>query len=177
MIRFSAVMGLTLSLLSFTFSAHAANTPVLLVLEHTQAGTTIQTKVEVKAGLIPSPDKDKPQIKWIMRAGDALKSQTQPGDRAVNFYMRNGNQLIPLLIVKVRYFLNSEGRWISQFQLNEEPLVARQGNRWVPLTTIQGLPSLIVQTGTALPNAQGYSAYLEFGFTSGAIPIDAWMVQ
>jgi hypothetical protein len=80
--------------------------------------------------------------------------------------------------VRVRYFQNSEVKWVPQFQLNEEPLVVRgKDGRWKPLTTIHGVPNLIVQTGTALPNAEGYSTALELGFTTGATPIDAWQVQ
>lgn len=170
-------MVLAISLLSGALSAHAAKVPVLLILAHTQDGEVIQTPIEAKGGLVTSPEKAKPQEKWIIGAGTAIKSETKPGDRAVNFYQNSGGQGMLLFIVKVRYFLNSEDRWAPRFQLNEEPLVIRQGGRWKPLTSIQGIPSLIVQTGTALPNAEGYSASLEIGFTTGAMPIDAWAVQ
>ena len=164
-------------LMSFTSVLHAASTPVLMLLEHTQAGKQIQTKIEVKDGLVASPDKGKPRAQWIIRAGDALKAGSRPGDRTVNFYQSAGTQSTLLFIVKVRYYQNSEGRWVPQFVLNEEPLVIRKNGRWQPLTTVQGAPSLIVQTGTALPNAEGYFSSLEFGITTGATSIDAWVVQ
>ena len=164
-------------LMSFISVLHAASTPVLMLLEHTQAGKQIQTKIEVKDGVVASPDNGKPQAKWIIRAGDALKAESRPGDRSVNFYQSAGTQSTLLCIVKVRYYQNSEGRWVPQFQLNEEPLVIRKNGRWQPLTTVQGVPSLIVQTGTALPNAEGYFSSLEFGITTGATSIDAWLVQ
>ena len=72
-------------LMSFSSVLHAASTPVLMLLVHTQAGKQIQTKIEVKDGLVASPDKGKPRAQWIIRAGDALKAGSRPGDRAVNF--------------------------------------------------------------------------------------------
>ncbi len=164
-------------LLSFTSVLHAASTPVLMLLEHTEAGKQIQTKIEVKGGLVASPDKGKPQAKWIIRAGDALKAGSRPGDRSVNFYQSAGTQSTLLFIIKVRYYQNGAGRWVPQFLLNEEPLVMRKNRGWQPLTTVQGVPSLIVRTGTALPNAEGYFPSLEFGMTTGATSIDAWLVQ
>lgn len=167
-----------LALLSFTLSAFAANAPVLLVLEHSEADKIIQTKLEIKPGLVPAPNPGQAQTKWIIRAGEAIKSTVEPKSYQVNFFKKVSNtQYTPLFIVKVRYFINDTGNWSPRFQLNEEPLVVRQGNRWIPLTTIKGVPSLIVQTGSALPNALGYSSFLEVGLTTGTMPIDAWLVQ
>jgi hypothetical protein len=118
-----------------------------------------------------------PRAKWIIRAGDALKAGSRPDDRSVNFYQGAGTQSSLLFIVKVRYYQNAAGRWVPQFLLDEEPMVMRKNGRWQPLTTAQGVSSLIVQTGTALQNAEGYFPSLEFGMTTGAISIDAWLVQ
>jgi len=97
---------------------------------------------------------------------------------SVNFYKLGLGESTLLFIVRVRYYQNQDGKWVSHFQLNEEPLVMRGADgKWQPLTIIQGVPSLIMQTGTALPNAEGYAASLELGFTTGAMPIDAWLVQ
>jgi len=175
--RSTAIVAAAMLLMSFISVLHAASTPVLMLLEHTEAGKQIQTKIEVKDGLVASPDKGKPQAKWIIRAGDALKSEVQPGDRSVNFYQSADTQSTLLFIVKVRYYQSAAGRWVPQFLLNEEPLVIRINGRWQPLTTAQGVSSLIVQTGTALQNAEGYFPSLEFGMTTGAISIDAWLVQ
>ena len=172
----AAVIVATL-LMSFMPALYAASTPVLMLLEHREAGKPIQTKIEMKAGLVASPDKGKPQAKWIIRAGNALKSEVQPGDRTVNFYQSTDTQSTLLFIVKVRYYQYAAGRWLPQFLLNEEPLVIRKNGRWQPLTSVQGVASLIVQTGTALPNAEGYFPFLEFGMTTGATSIDAWLVQ
>lgn len=164
-------------LLSFTSVLPAASPPVLMLLEHTQAGKQIQTRIEAKDGLVASPDKGKPRAQWIIRAGDALKAGSRPGDRAVNFYQGTGTQSTLLFIVKVRYYQNAMGRWVPQFLLNEEPLAILKNGRWQPLTGVQGVPGLIVRTGTALPNAEGYFPSLEFGLTTGATAIDAWLVQ
>jgi hypothetical protein len=172
-----AAMALSVFLTGFSLNPFSSSTPVLMLLEHTEAGKPVQTKIELKAGLVVSPEKGKPQTKWIIRAGDALKSEVQPGDRTVNFYQSADTQSTLLFIVKVRYYQNATGRWVPQFLLNEEPLVIRINGRWQPLITAQGVSSLIVQTGTALPNAEGYFPSLEFGITTGATSIDAWLVQ
>ena len=172
-----AAVTVSVLLLSFTPGIHAASVPVLMVLQYTLAGNTIQTQIEAQGGPVASPDKGKPVAQWIISAGDAIQSTSRPGDRAVGFYQGAGNQGVLLFIIKVRYYQNSNRLWVPQFQLDEEPMVARINGRWQPLTTIQGVPSLIVQTGTALPNADGYLTSLEFGFTTGAMSIDGWIVQ
>ena len=173
----ATAVAVAMLLMSFTSVLQATSTPVLMLLEHTEADKQIQTKIEVKGGLVASPDRGKPRAKWVIRAGDAIKSETRPGDRAVGFYQVAGNQNSLLFIVRAHYYQNNAGRWVAQFQLNEEPLVVRQDGQWKPLTTVQGVPSLIVRTGTALPNAEGYFSSLEFGFSTGASSIDAWIVQ
>lgn len=170
-------LALTILLLAFAPGARAADT-VLMLLEHVADGKAVQTKIEIKSGVVESKDKGQPRDKWIARAGDAIQSETRPGDRAVNFYKITGGENTLLFVVKVRYFQREDSKWAPQFQLNEEPLVMRGADgKWKPLTVIQGVPSLIVQTGTALPNAEGYVASLELGFTTGGMPIDAWVVQ
>ncbi|MBI3570541.1 MAG: hypothetical protein HY082_05500 [Gammaproteobacteria bacterium] len=176
MIRPVTIALMTL-LLGFAPGLHAANT-VLMLLEHAEDGQAVQTRIEVKNGVVESKDKGKPREKWIVRAGEAIQSEARPGDRAVNFYKTTGGESTLLFIVKARYYQNDDGKWAPHFQLNEEPLVVRgQDGKWKPLTTIQGVPSLIVQSGTALPNAEGYTASLELGFTTGPTSIDAWLVQ
>lgn len=167
-------------LLAFVFvsASQAAKPPVLLLLEHTADGKTVQTKIEVKGGVVESKDKGKLRDKWIIRPGDAIKAAARPDDRAVNFYKTTGGESTLLFVVRARYYAHSDGKWRPRFQLNEEPTVMRgPDGRWQPLTTIQGVPSLIVQGGTALPNAEGYATSLELGFTTGGMPIDAWLVQ
>jgi hypothetical protein len=166
-------------LLGFAPALQAAKPPVLLLLEHVaDDGKAVQTKIELKSGVVESKDKGKPRDKWIVRAGDALASAVRPGERAVGFYKTTGGENTLLFIVRARYYQRDDGKWVPQFQLNEEPLVMRgKDGKWKPLSVIQGVPSLIVQSGSALPNAEGYAATLELGFTTGGMPIDAWVVQ
>ncbi len=176
MIRPATIALMTL-LLGFAPGVPAANT-VLMLLEHTEDGKAVQTKIEVKSGVVESKDKGKPREKWTLRTGEAISSDARPGERAVNFYKTTGGKNALLFIVKARYFRREDGKWAPQFQLNEEPLVMRgKDGKWKPLTVIQGVPSLIVQSGSALPNAEGYAASLVLGFTTGGMPIDAWAVQ
>jgi len=177
MIRPAAVALMTL-LLGIAPGLQAAKAPVLLLLEHAEAGKAVQTKIEIKGGLVQSKDKGKARDRWAIRAGDAISSDTRPGDRAVSFYKLGLGESTQLFVVKARYYQIPNGKWVPQFQLIEEPLVMRgPDGGWQPLTVIQGVPSLIMQTGTALPNAEGYAASLELGFTTGPLPIDAWIVQ
>jgi hypothetical protein len=171
-------LALTIFLLGFAAGAQAAKPPVLMLLEHAADGKAVQTKIEMKSGVVESKDKGKPRSRWIIRAGDAIKSEIRPDERAVNFYQTTGGGNTLLFIVKARYYQRDDGKWVPQFQLNEEPLVMRgPDGKWKPLTVIQGVPSLIVQSGSALPNAEGYATSLELGFTVGSMPIDAWVVQ
>ncbi len=173
------IFALTIFLLGFAPGLQAAKPPVLMLLEHVaDDGKTVQTKIEMKSGVVQSKDKGKPREKWIIRSGDALTSAVRPGDRAASFYQTTGGGSTQLFVVQARYFQRDDGKWVPRFQLNEEPLVMRgPDGRWKPLTVIQGVPSLIVQSGSVLPNAEGYAASLELGFTVGAMPIDAWAVQ
>ena len=172
-----ATIALVILLLGIAPGVQAARTPVLMLLEHTEAGKTIRTKIELKSGVVESKNKGKPRDRWVIRSGDAVKSEIRPADRAASFYKLGLGEITQLFVVRARYYQNPEGRWIPHFQLIEEPLMMRQGQGWKPLTVVQGVPSLIMQTGSVLPNAEGYAASLEFGFTTGPLPIDAWQVQ
>jgi len=172
-----SVIAVMLALLGVTPNLLAASAPVLMVLQHAEADKLVATKIEVKGGKVLSPDAGKPQQRWVIRAGDLIQSGEQPADRVVRFYKDTGSEGTPVIIVKVRYFRNSEGRWVPKFQLNEEPTMVRRGDRWVPLTTTQGVTNLIAQTGNTLPNAEGYYPSLEIGLTTGALAIDFWVVQ
>jgi hypothetical protein len=173
------VLALAITLLGFAPGLQAAKPPVLVLLEHVaDDGKSVQTKIELKSGVVESKDKGKPRAKWTIRAGDLFPPAARPDDRVVNFYTAAGREYTLLFMVKVRYFQRSDGKWAPQFQLNEEPLVIRgPDGRWKPLTAIQGVPNLIVQSGSTLPNAEGYLTSIELGFTVGATSIDAWAVQ
>lgn len=173
----TGMIALTCFLIGFTSTLQAASVPVLMILEHVEGDQRIATNIEIKDGPVISPQPGKPQQKWFIRAGETIQSASRPVERTVTFYKGTGIESTPLFLVKIRYYPNSEGRWVPRFLLNEEPMVAWKNGRWQPLTTVQGVPSLVVQSGTALPNAEGYSASLDLGFTTGATAIDSWLVK
>jgi hypothetical protein len=173
----AAALALSAFLTGFSLNPFASSTPVLMILAHAEAGKQIETKIEAKNGESAAPEKDKPQAQWLIRAGDTIQSGTRPAERAVRFYQGTSAQGVLLFIVKVRYFPDGQGGWLPRYQLDEEPLVVRKDGRWQPLTSIQGVPSLIVQTGSVLPNAEGYFASLQLGFTTGPTAIDSWVVN
>jgi hypothetical protein len=112
-----------------------------------------------------------------VRPGDAILASGQPPDRLVELY--SGTPQAPALICKLglRYVRAPSGLWVAHFQLIEEPLVMRRGDRWVPITGLPGAQNLIVLTSSTLPNAEGFYPALEFGFTNEAPPLDFWVVR
>ncbi|MHB8534867.1 MAG: hypothetical protein ACYDBW_05410 [Sulfuricaulis sp.] len=172
-----AAMVLAVFLTGFSLNPFHRDPPALLYLAHTEAGKLIETRIEITSGQNISPDKSKPQEMWLIRSGDTIVSTTPPANRAVSFYKSANGGVMLIFIVKVRYFPDEKGGWVPKFQLNEEPLVTRINGRWQPLTTGQGMPGLVVQTGSILPNAEGYFTSLEFSFSTGPSSIDAWLVQ
>jgi len=172
-----ATMALSVFLTGFSLNPFSTSTPALMILAHTETGKQVATKIEAKSGVGVASAQGKPQEQWAIRSGDVIKSDTQPMDRAVKFYKGSSSEGIMLFIVKVRYFPNVQGVWVPQYQLDEQPLVARKNGFWQPLMTVQGMPSLIVITSNTLPNADGYYSSLDFSFTTGPTSIDAWSVQ
>jgi hypothetical protein len=172
-----AALGVSVFLTGFSLNPFASSPPpALMVLLHAEGGKLIETKIGTKSGASLSPDKNKPQKQWVIRAGDTLKSNARPADRVVKFYKGTGSEGILIFMIKVRYFPDEKGGWVPKFQLDQEPLVVYENGRWRPLSTIQGVPNLIVQNGSTLPNAEGYFALLQFGFSTGPTSIDAWVV-
>ncbi|HYA36834.1 MAG TPA: hypothetical protein VEI74_00970 [Candidatus Methylomirabilis sp.] len=172
-----AAMAWSVFLTGFSLNPFSASTPALMILAHAETGKQVETKIEAKSGAGVAPGQGKPQEQWVIRSGDAIKSDTQPTDRAVKFYRGTSGEGMLLFIIKVRYFRNVQGAWVPQYQLDEEPLVTQVNGRWQPLTTVQGVPSLIVITSNTLPNADGFYSSLDFRFSAGPMSIDAWSVQ
>ncbi len=163
-------------LLAGNMAAHAA-APVLLTLESAPSGQTrLSVAIRAEGGLTTSPARGQAREKWTLRPGDALTSDVRPDDRVVEFYQASGTQAMLLCAVQVRYFRNPNGQWQPHYLLIEEPLVARTGNRWQPLTTPHGSATL-VRHGAILPNAEGFYPALEFGLSIGTTPIDYWQVR
>lgn len=169
----------SLALLTAAGELHALGStpPVLLVLTYVENGQRLGLPVEVAPGTFVSPQAGKPKDKWTILPGQALSSEVKPVDRVVELYRGVGNTRTLLSAVQVRYFRNTAGLWVPHFLLVEQPLMTRDGDRWQPLTTHAGAPGLMVLTGSALPNAEGFYPVLEFGLSNGSLPIDTWVVR
>jgi len=141
---------------------------------NTRRPKTDSDQIELKDGLVASPEKGKPQTKWIIRAGDASRARCNPATVAS----------ISTRVRMLKTLCSSSSRCATTkcygsvgdaVSAQRRTLVIRKTGRWLPLTSVQGVPNLIERTGTALPNAEGYFPSLEFGMTTGATPIDAWL--
>lgn len=172
----TARLGLLCALLAGTLAAPAAANPVLLTLEYAYNNEAVKLPVKIKSGLVSSPKPGQAPERWRILPGDAFEGGARPADRAVEFYQGKDAARILLLRIEVRYFRHRDGRWVAHFQPHENPLVAYDGKRWVPLTQTQGKSGLIVLHGGLLPNAEGYYPALEFGLNSGRGSIDSWVV-
>ena len=109
---------------------------------------------------------------WKLKPGDPIRADARPPDRIVELY--SGTVLAPSLLCRVllRYYASDSG-WTPQFQLDDEPAVARVNGRWQPLGGIAGL----VRFGNTLPNAEGFFPTIEFGLGAGSLSIVAWQVR
>ncbi len=165
---------LFLSILLLFAAAVSADT-TLLVVQREAAGAKALPIVD-KPATVESPQAGALSIGWSISAGEVVRGRDRPADRQVDFYQgKPGPQRELLCTLLVRYFPVSEG-WAPRYRLREELFFMRQGERWVPLKTIDGEPSVIIQMGNTLPNVEGYYPSLRFGLTTGPITIDAWRV-
>lgn len=171
--RASTPLLLSLFLL-FAVTANAADT-VLFVLQHEAAGAKAVPIVD-KPTTFESPQAGAPSIGWGIGAGEVVRGRQQPADRQVDFYQgKPGPQRELVCTLLVRYFPVSEG-WAPRYRLHEELFFMRQGERWVPLKTVDGEPSTVIQMSNTVPNVDGYYPSLRFGLTTGPIALDAWRV-
>ncbi len=164
-------------------STHAAEPavtpppPTLMVLEMGEAGNARVLEIPVTPGAGTPPVKELRARRWALRAGAAVAAGRQPPDRMVELVSGSAQQPALICKIAIRYFRGANRLWIAHFQLIEEPLVARHGERWVPITTLAGAQNLIVLTSSTLPNAEGYYPALEFGFSSESPPLGFWVVH
>ena len=177
----SNTIGIPLAALVFflasAFTVHAA-APVLLTLESTDLGKPrVSATIKAEGGLTTSPARGQPRAKWLLRPGAALTSATRPADRLVELYQASGTQATLLCAVQVRYFRKPDGQWQPHYVMIDEPLVMRQGGRWLPGTALRGNAALVVLTSITLPNAEGFYPTLEFGLSIGTTSIDLWQVK
>jgi hypothetical protein len=166
---------ISLSLLLFFAAAASAADTTLLVLQR-EAAEAKPLPIADKPATTESPQAGAASIGWSIGAGAVLRGRARPADRQVDFYEgKPGPQRGLLCTLLVRYFPVADG-WAPRYRLREELFFMRQGERWVPLKTVNGEPSAIIQMSNTLPNVEGYYASLRFGLTTGPIAIDAWRV-
>lgn len=153
--------------------------PVLMVLDYDIGGKHLPQPIPMKLGEFTLSEAPPGADKLRITAGDAFPAAAaRPSDRAVELYQASTQGRSLVCIVHVRYFRDRAGRWVANFQLVEQPLVARdaQGN-WKPFTEIRGTPGLVVLSGSALPNAEGFYPSLEFGLNLKKVFVNSWAVR
>lgn len=171
-VRVALAMALCLGVL-----AAPAYGATLLVLEHAGPnGKPVSTPILTTPGVTPSPERGKPQGTWSVRPGTTIAG-ARPSARVVEFHSAPPGSAASLVCrVIVRYFPSKSG-WVPMYQLQEEPVVAFDGKGWRPIMVGKGMPAVIVQTGSALPNAEGFFSTIDFGLGTGPVSIDLWAVQ
>jgi hypothetical protein len=114
--------------------------------------------------------------RWTVRPAAPIRGNTRPPDRLVELY--TGTPQAPSLLCRllIRYYSARAG-WVPHFQLIEEPVVARTGDRLRPFDLAQGAAGLLVQHGGTLPNAEGFFPTLEFGPSAGGLALVGWQVR
>jgi hypothetical protein len=154
-----------------------SNLPNLLVLQFRAGADLGRFLVKVVPGVTEVPVQGVRPRTWAVLPGAAIDAPVRPPDRLVELYSGSAQQ--PTLICKigVRYFRARDGLWMPHFQIIEEPLVVRRGDRWIPFTAVQGDANLIILTSSTLPNADGFYPALEFGFNGDTPVITFWAVR
>jgi len=177
-VRFVSLVGALATL--WLVMAHAEEPPpVLMVLDYDIGGKHLSQPVPMKLGEFTLTEAPPGADKLRILPGDAFPAEaSRPSDRAVELYQSNTQGRSLVCIVHVRYFRNRTGLWTANFQLVEQPLVARdaQGN-WKPFTEIRGAAGLIVLTSSTLPNAEGFYPSLEFGMNLKKVYVNSWVLR
>lgn len=113
---------------------------------------------------------------WKLMADEPLQSDTRPRERVIELYTGAAGAPILVCRVLVRYYSADGERWVPGFRIDEEPLVTNVGGRWQPIELVKGIPTLLVQKGSVLPNAEGFFPTITFALNSGAFPLVGWRV-
>jgi len=166
-------------LLFLVFTAYFSSVEaaeVLLVLEHVEQGKRISTEIKNEIGSFPSPYQNKSQISWTIKQGEAVRAKSAPLARQIDFYRLNGREYELVCTVELKYFEEKKNVWSPHYRINQEMIFAKEGDRWVPLNMVEGIPSLIQFSSNQFPNIEGYYSTFDFGLITSPIAIDAWKV-
>jgi hypothetical protein len=160
-------------------AAMAVEAPVLAVLEYESGLLGERTPIRVVAGNTPSPYAGKPRAVWTLLAGDTVQQAGSPPLRMIRFFRHTGSSLQLVCAFAVKYIPSPKG-WRPAYLLLQQPAVAWDGEKFVPLAG-SGNPHRLIQVlDPPTPEAEGFYYYnLRFGFgaNGGPIQIDAWDVQ
>ncbi len=148
--------------------------PTLLVLQHTHQGQNLAWTVVAQSGQYAAPVAGLTVSGWTVTPGSPV-SGAQPPDRVVQFYVAGRVQPKLLCLVDVRYFAQG-GVWVPYYRMDEHMYFVRRGDRWVPLTLLNGVPALVTATPIGFANAAGYYQGFSFAQTTGPITLTGWTV-
>ncbi|MDA8360594.1 MAG: hypothetical protein M0Z44_01125 [Gammaproteobacteria bacterium] len=148
-------------------------TPSLLVLNHVHDGQTITLSVPAQPGEYPAPTPYVGATNWTIEPG-APRSSPQP-DMEVKLYAVRRTGAALLCEVGVRYF-PVNGGYVPYYRLNEQLYFAHKNGHWLPITVIDGLPSMVTFTPVGFANAAGYYQGMTISQTTGPIRLAGFAV-
>ena len=110
-----------------------------------------------------------------IKPGTEVDSIQRPGELRLNLYRGDGNQRVLVSALNVRYYRSDDDKWVAKYMLALEPIIIRQGNRFIPLKTSVGAGNAVL-IGDNLPNAEGYYSELTFSQGLGKTYADSWQI-
>ena len=151
-----------------------SSTPTLLVLHHVHEGQNLNWTVTAQSGTYQAPVTGLTVSGWTVTPGGPV-SGAQPPDRIVRFYVAGRVKPKLLCLVDVRYFPQGNA-WVPYYRMDEHMYFTRRGDRWMPLTLMNGVPALVTATPIGFANAAGYYQGFSFAQTTGPIALTGWTV-
>lgn len=157
-----------------------SDTPHLMVLQYQnlRARSSTETLIPDTTGVYLSPYRGISSDRIAIRPGTVFSKKERPEHKLVTLYRGAGNQKIKICSIKVRYYQNDKKNWTPEYQLQQEPVLVKNGKGgWKPLGTAAGDAGGVVLTGNRLPSAEGYYRALEFTIGIGRTFVDSWEIQ
>lgn len=149
--------------------------PVLFTIDYISSSERLQAEVQLLEGLVVSPYQGKPQRRIEIHSGSEVRADRRPAGRLVHLYRGIDDQRVQLGTIVVRYYREANGHWRPRYVLHQEPIFVPDGQGgWRPALSPMGGTGLLVQTGGASPNAEGYFRKLQFRLATGSLYVDAW---
>lgn len=169
-----------LGLVAGTFLAPpiATAADALAVLGFVDAkGKARTVEVADKTGPAESKQTRTPVDRWVLSAGDRLKSASTPMPRELVLFTAGEDKPRPLCTVEVRYYPAGNNRFRPLYRLQDRITIARDGGSWKPVPLGTGDPLLTELPESGLPNPDGYAEKLVFGIPQATVAIIGWQVR